>query len=894
MKDDELAHIGVLHKSGRYPWGSGENPYQRSAGFLAHVEEMRKQGLTDTQIARGLGMFDGTDGIKTTEFRVNLKIAKDEVLKADISRAMMLKDKGLSNVAIGKIMGKNESVVRGLLKEDAGVRASRLDATAKILRDAVAEKKYLDVGVGTEHYMGISDTQLKQAVQLLKEQGYQKFYIKEPQLGTNHETTIQVLAAPGSTYSQLLKERDQIKPFTDYSEDRGKTYQSSLEPIKNVKSKIIQVRYGGDGGAHMDGVIELRRGVPELSLGPKHYAQVRIGVDGTHYLKGMAIYADDLPDGVDIRFNTNKENTGNKLDALKPQKRSKQTGEILKDDPFGSQTKPKHYTDSKGKEHLSALNIVNEEGNWDDWSSKLSSQFLSKQPTSLAKEQLKVRYESLHQEFEDISKLTNPSVKRKLLQTFADSADSSAVQLKAAGLPRTKTKVILPINSLKDTEIYAPTFNNGERVVLVRHPHGGKFEIPELTVNNRNKDGKRLIPNAADAVGINAKVAQRLSGADFDGDTVLVIPNDQGKVKTSPALLDLKDFDPQTQYKKYDGMKVMNSADKQHKMGDISNLITDMSIRGASQAELARAVKHSMVVIDAEKHELNYKQSYIDNNISELKVKYQGSARKGASTLISQATSRLNVPNRNARSAKEGGPIDAVTGEKKFTPTGEKFIDKKGKEVTKSFRSQKLAETNDAHTLSSGQPIEDVYANYSNRLKALANEARKEMISTPRRPISQSAKETYAPEVASLMAKLNTALKNAPLERQAQIVANSIVKMKLADDPGADSSDIKKIKSKALDEARNRVGAKKTQVKIEPREWEAIQHGAISSNVLEKILNNTDLDHVKELATPRTHLTIDAGKLNRAKGMLAAGYTQAEVAVALGVSVSTLSKAINK
>ena len=48
-------------------------------------------------------------------------------------------------------------------------------------------------------------------------------------------------------------------------------------------------------------------------------------------------------------------------------------------------------------------------------------------------------------------------------------------------------------------------------------------------------------------------------------------------------------------------------------MGDVSNLITDMTIKGANNDELARAVRHSMVVIDSEKHNLDVKASARDN-----------------------------------------------------------------------------------------------------------------------------------------------------------------------------------------------------------------------------------------------------------------------------------------
>ena len=75
-------------------------------------------------------------------------------------------------------------------------------------------------------------------------------------------------------------------------------------------------------------------------------------------------------------------------------------------------------------------------------------------------------------------------------------------------------------------------------------------------------------------------------------------------------------------------------------MGRISNLITDMTLKDATEDELARAVRYSNTVIDAEKHHLDYKKSYSDNNIAELKEKYQGRYTKtgkyseGASTLI--------------------------------------------------------------------------------------------------------------------------------------------------------------------------------------------------------------------------------------------------------------------
>ena len=876
--DDYLAHYGVLRRSGRYPWGSGGDPFQGNGSFLDTVEGMKKQGLSDVEIARGLGMT-------TTQLRAKRTIANNARKQADINQAERLREKGYSNVAIGARMGINESSVRALLAPGAKDRNDVLTSTANRLKDEIAEKKYLDIGAGVEHHLDVSRTKLNAAVALLKEEGYGVHYVKVPQLGTGLNTTQIVLAAPGIKYSEVYQNRANIKSISGHSEDGGRTH-FGLQPPLSINSKRIAIRYGDQGGAQADGVIYIRRGQSDLSLGGANYAQVRIAVDGTHYLKGMATYKDDLPPGVDLVFNTNKKNTGNKLDAMKQ----------LKDDPdnpFGAVVRQLVKRDADGKERVtSAMNIVNEEGDWEKWSRSLSSQMLSKQSPSLAKTQLDVTQERHRDEFENIMKLTNPVVKRKLLDAFADSADSAAVHLKAAALPRTSNHVILPINSLKDHEIYAPNFRDGERVALVRHPHGGIFEIPELTVNNRNSEAKKTIGRARDAVGINHKVAQRLSGADFDGDTVLVIPNNNKKVKSLPALEGLKNFDPISAFPAYPGMTPISPRMKQVQMGVVSNLITDMTIRGANTAELARAVRHSMVVIDAEKHNLDWKASAEVNGIAQLKAKYQGGAKSGASTLISRAGAEIRVPDRKARPAKEGGPIDRATGRKVFVETGDTFTNAKGQVVRKTIKSKRLAETEDANTLSSGTPIEKVYADHSNALKALANQARKAAVNSKNILYSTSAKKAYAKEVESLNAKLALAQRNSPLERQAQVLANAVVRQKTQANPDMEATVLKRVKAQALEEARNRTGARKQRITLTDSEWAAIQAGAISTHKLEQILANADLDRVKQLATPKTVSVITPTKKARAHAMLASGYTQAEVADALGVSVSTLKNSL--
>ena len=877
-EQDYLKHYGILRKSGRYPWGSGRTQTARNKTFLDTVEDLKRNGLSEPEIAKGYDM-------STKQLRALKSIAANEQKQARINRAQRLKEKGLSNVAIGETMGINESSVRSLLNPGQKERADILQVTSSMLKDQIEKKDYIDIGRGVENQLGLTATRLATAVSVLQEEGYKMYWVKTP-TGQGKYTTVKVLAKPGAPFPK----GDQIQQITAFSNDGGRTH-TTLRTPTNVASKRLAIAYKDDGGADKDGVIELRPNVEDLSLGASKYAQVRIAVDGTHYIKGMAIYNPDLPSGIDLRFNTNKNNTGNKLDALKPMERTKDpdgTSHINRENPFGASIK-------EGGQR-GALNIIYEEGDWDKWSKNLPSQMLSKQKPDLAKTQLNLTYEQRRTSLSEIRSLTNPAIRKKLLESYADDVDSAAVHLKAAAMRNQATKVLLPVTSVKDTEIYAPSFRNGERVALIRFPHAGTFEIPQLTVNNRNVEAKNLLGTAAkDAVGIHPKVAERLSGADFDGDYVIVIPNNRGSVKSSDALDGLKGFDPRSAYPGYPGMVPIKSSRKQQEMGNVSNLITDMTIQGASRTDMARAVRHSMVVIDSEKHNLDFKGSAIDNGIAQLKTKYQGGPRAGAHTLISRASSPERVPERKPRPASEGGPIDKTTGKKVFVDTGANYVDSKGKTIFRQEKIARLANTHDAHTLvsdPSGTPIERVYADHSNRLKALANDARKEAVATKPIAYSPASKATYSKEVETLNAKLNLAKMNAPLERQARLLATAKVDRLKEANPDMDADDLKKIESRALLEMRNRTGAGKQRIQLTQTEWNAIQAGAISNNKLTQILNNSDLDSVRKLATPRTPALMTSTKTARAQAMLASGYTQSEIADALGVSLTTLKSGL--
>ena len=886
-----LQHYGILRRSGRYPWGSGDNVPERSKTFLDYVKQMLGMGLTEAEIAEGVG-------ITTKELRELKTIARAEKKAADVAFARRLKDKGMSNMEIGRRMDIRESSVRSLLAPGADEKAKKLHSTADMLRRAVDEKQYVDVGDGVENHLQISKEFLSTAVTILKDEGYVVNPVDIEQAGTGLQTRFKVLSPPGTTQYDAWSNRDKIQLPAEFSNDRGETF-SKFQPPMSIDSSRVAINYAETGGTEADGLMYIRPDVPDVSIGANSYAQVRVAVDGSHYIKGMAIYKDDLPDGVDILFNTNKSDTGNKLDALKPLQRRKD-GSIDEEFPFGSVIKRQILKlDSDGNEVLtSTMNLVNEEGDWDKWSSNFSSQFLSKQEPRFATQQLDELYKQRKADMNEINALTNPIVRQKLLMEFADHADSTAVDLYAASLPRTSTHVLIPIpkSKIKDTEIYAPNFENGERVALVRHPHGGRFEIPELVVNNNNPAAKKLLGRAPDAVGINSKVAERLSGADFDGDSVLVIPNNRGQVQSAPALKRLVDFDPKATYKLPDDSPIprMTKRQKQLEMGSISNLITDMTIMGAGQDEIARAVAHSMVVIDAEKHGLNYRQSAIDHGIPNLRQKYLGRADKGASTIVSRAGRDVYVPDRKLRSRKEGGPIDPDTGKLVYVPTGKTRVNAKGETVLKKTKVQELALTDDAFTLSSGHRVETIYATHSNRLKAMANEARKEAIGIKGIPYSPSAKKTYAQEVDSLEAKLNVARKNRPLERRAQVIAGAEYAARKRDNPDMTNEEKKKVKSQALINARAATGAGKQRIEPTAREWEAIQAGAITNSRLREILQNADMDKVKELAMPRTQNLMSSTQLQRAKSMANSGHTQAEIANALGVGLTTLKTALKE
>lgn len=906
MEDEnDLIHYGMPRRSGRYPWGSGENPYQRTGDFMSRYQKYKEQGLTEAQIAKAMEM-------STTKLRATYQMARHEERAFEVEKARSLREKGYSLRTIAEMMGyPNDSSIRSLLDEDKHARASMAEKTAEFLKEQIKEKGMIDVGAGANFEiseiakdLNVSETKLSVALEMLKADGYKVYNVRIPQATNPGKfTTMSVLTDGDTSYKDVYDAGwDNIHSIKDYwSPDGGDVFKPAFVYPKSMDSNRISVRYAEDGGRDLDGTVEIRRGVKDLSLGNAMYSQVRILVDGDKYVKAMAVYGEDkdFPDGVDLIFNSNKPKGTPLEKVLKPIHTEDP------DNPFGSAIKKggqSWYIDDNGNEQMSLINKRADEGDWGEWSKELPSQFLAKQNIALIRRQLNTSLDQRQQEFDEIMSLTNPVVKKKLLYDFADGCDGAAVELKAAALPRQKYQVILPSTTLKDNEVYAPNYNDGEQVMLVRFPHAGTFESPIVTVNNRNEECRKKIGmHPADAVCVNSTVAGTLSGADYDGDSVLVIPCSSSPVKltstvpgknsTSP-LAELKHFDPKMEYPPTSTSKRMTKQMVQREMGAVSNLIMDMTLQNATEDELARAVKHSMVVIDAKKHGLDYKRSEAENGINALKKKYQrhidpetGEEKGGAATLITRAKSPVHVTKR------VGSPqIDKETGELVYKEKADTYIDRKtGKTKENTLEVSLMSITKDPRVLSKGTVQEEAYAEYAASLKNMANSARLEYIHTHEFKRDPGAAKVYAAEVEQLNKDLTKAKMNAPKERQAQRIANAAIKTKTDANPDMDKEEKKKLKSMELAKARAIVGAERYEVPISDKQWEAIQAHAVSASALSEILKYADADRVRDLATPKARITLTPYMRSRLHAMANNGLTTSQIAEALGISTSTVS-----
>ena len=200
-EEEHLEHYGTPRRSGRYPWGSGQSETTRNKTFLDDVETLKKRGMTEPQIAQAMG-------ITTTVLRARKSVAIEQTRLANqYQQARRLREKGCSHQAIADRMGlAGESSVRALLRDSEKDKAEAVASTTNMLKNQVAEKKYIDVGKGVEAQIDVTQSRLNTAVVALKELGYAVHNIHIPQISNpGRFTTMKVLAAPGTPSLKLTE-----------------------------------------------------------------------------------------------------------------------------------------------------------------------------------------------------------------------------------------------------------------------------------------------------------------------------------------------------------------------------------------------------------------------------------------------------------------------------------------------------------------------------------------------------------------------------------------------------------------------------------------------------------------------------------------------------------------
>jgi transposase len=941
-----LKHIGVKRRSGRYPW----DPFlhlPKNYKFIEDRDELKKRGLSDNEIAKEMGL-------STTVYRSKVTIAKEELKQYNMQRIAKLQSEGMIIDDIAKTIGTTGQTVRNYLEEiknpNKSARAKRVqtEAVAQTLEDAVKRSKYIDVGKGVEIQMGISKEKLKSGLNALVESGeYEVHNLRIAQVtDKNNSTPVKVLTKKGVERAEIYKNMDKVRPVEEFAINGDARMFQQMERPKSIGWDRVHIRYAipegqkghgtNDDGAMMDGAMFLRPGVKDLNLGKASYAQVRIAVGDTHYLKGMALYGTEemfkgIPKGTDIIFNTNKTANKTPQEVLKELKKNPEGGAPIEGpNPFGATVKRQNtLVDSNGNPvykpgvkdrfgnkvpQIGSINIVNEEGDWGSWSKALSAQFLSKQPTTVVHERLKATMKQVQDEYESIQKVTNPVIKKQLMESFVSDLESKQVHMKAAAPKGFQGHVILPVPDMKENEVYAPNYKNGEKVVLIRYPHGGRFEIPELTVNNNSVARKMISKDSPDAIGIHPKVASKMSGADFDGDTAYVIPNNKGKFKSRDSLKELKNFDPNMYADKPGTFTPITKRYQQTLMGVVSNLITDMTLQGAPSSEIARAVKHSMVVIDAEKHKLNYRRSAEENGIDALMKRYMTHVDRvnyGELERYNPKTRRVDKVIDPEKLKKDLTPGKEYTSASTIISRHKQSVITDGYQVevpdpkSKSggtkmvWRNKKetylVNMVKDANVFlgPNATKTEHHYADYINELKAFKNKVDSEMSGIKMPSRDPKAAKIYAEEVLSMKDKVNQVKINRIKERQAQRMAEVSSKAEIArrsEDEVLKKDEISRIKQQALNKARSMVGAERTPVTITDDEWDAVQSNAVSGTLLKELVSFMDDSQLKSLATPRANKQMTEARKSKAKALLANGYTIAQVAEALGVSSSTIGK----
>ena len=221
-----IEHYGMPRRSGRYPWGSGDNPYQHGSGdFISRVEALRKENITYTdpetgQIYTGDTAVAKTLGMSTTQLRARLAMAKNERRATQYDKAVSMREDGHTLQEIADALGMpNESSVRSLLNKESAERMNKAITTANTLKALVDEKGLIDVGDGVDTELHISKEKLNQALEILQDEGYEVYGFGLPQLtNPGKQTNFKVIAPPGTTYSEVyaLRDKGEIHSVIDF------------------------------------------------------------------------------------------------------------------------------------------------------------------------------------------------------------------------------------------------------------------------------------------------------------------------------------------------------------------------------------------------------------------------------------------------------------------------------------------------------------------------------------------------------------------------------------------------------------------------------------------------------------------------------------------------------
>lgn len=126
-------------------------------------------------------------------------------------------------------------------------------------------------------------------------------------------------------------------------------------------------------------------------------------------------------------------------------------------------------------------------------------------------------------------------------------------------------QTIYSIFQMPDDEIYAPSFQDGETVIVIRWPYTNNCDFPILKVNNKHRESIAVLGQAKGVAGVSISTIMRL-GADYGGDTAIILPyrkmegDPQPKEMPEQPILEVDTANHPPHYKSESGMVCDNVA----------------------------------------------------------------------------------------------------------------------------------------------------------------------------------------------------------------------------------------------------------------------------------------------------------------------------------------------